>query len=100
MPRRDDLGRQHIVSKTVVTAGTTTNIPHTFSSPIAEIEEYSAFILGIDNNIVESRNIAGVANSDFTITVEPTQFEVTIPAGQTNIDGQQLVLYVIKKPNT
>jgi hypothetical protein len=99
MARRDEFGREHVQFSAVVSDGTTTNIAHGLTAPHDEIDEFSAFIVGVDNNVIMSSNPYNVAGSDMHVRVSNTNFEIVIPATQTNIDGQTVKIYLIKRPN-
>lgn len=98
MARRDEFGRVHLQFSTVLTSGIN-NIAHGLSDIYAEIDDYSAFVIGADGKIIKDNNPYNIANSEMLVQLDATNFVIEVDAGARNIIGETLKIYVIKRPN-
>jgi hypothetical protein len=99
MARRDEFGRVHLQFSTVLASGIN-NIAHGLSDIYAEIDDYSAFVVGADGKIIKDNNPYSINGSWMIVSVDATNFVIDVHVKSFNIIGETLKIYLIKRPNT
>jgi hypothetical protein len=98
MARRDEFGRVHLQFSVVLASGIN-NIAHGISDIYEDIDDYSAFVVGGDGKIIKDNNPYNIADSEMLVRLDATNFVIDVDVSASNIIGETLRVYVIKRPN-